>query len=96
MKKIFFTLTIVSGLTFYSPTWADTSCFEIHGMTCSTCPLTVKAAIKRLKGITAVEVSLKEENAWVNFDSLKTSVAEIKKAVDDAGHKATPRKCNET
>lgn len=96
MKKIFFAMAIVSGITSYSPAWADTACFVVQGMTCATCPITVKTAIKKLKGISAVKVSLEEKNALVDFDSSKTTVAEVKKAIEDAGYKAAPHECTKT
>lgn len=72
---------------------AETICLDIQGMTCATCPLTAKAAVKKLDGVNKVNVSFKEQNAVVTFDLQKVTSTAIKKAIDDVGYKATQVKC---
>lgn len=93
MKKIINVFTLLSGITVYGTAWAETACFEVQGMTCVTCPVTVKTAMKKLKGVTEVKTSLEEKNAVVDFDSQKTNSAEIKKAIENSGYKAVPQEC---
>lgn len=93
MKKVINFLILFSGVTAFSPAWADKACFEVQGMTCATCPLTVKTAIKKLKGINNVKTSLEEKNAIVDFDVQKINSSEIKKAIENSGYKAVPQEC---
>ena len=64
----------------------------IKGMSCESCEHHIKKEVIKLKGITAVDVSYQKGAATVKFDSKKTSVAEIKKAVDATGYKVTSTK----
>ena len=67
---------------------ADQTAFiKIKGMTCEGCEHHVKQEVQKLKGIENVQVSYKNGNATVKYDSKKTSLAEIKKAVDATGYK---------
>lgn len=93
MKRVINLLIVFSGAIAFSPTWADKACFEVQGMTCATCPVTVKAAVKKLKGINDVKTSLEEKNAVVDFDVQKTNSSEIKRAIENSGYKAIPQEC---
>ena len=93
MKKILFASIVLSSFGIFSSAWAEKACFEVQGMTCATCPLTVKAAVKKLKGINEVTASLEEKNAVVDFDSQKINTIEIKKAIDSVGYKAIAQEC---
>lgn len=94
MKKLILMALILGSFGITRNTWAENACFEIQGMTCATCPITVKAAIKKLKGINDVKASLADKNAIVDFDSKTTNAAEIRKAIDAIGYKAIPQECN--
>jgi len=96
MRKIFFASIVLSSFGIFSSAWAEKACFEVQGMTCATCPLTVKAAVKKLKGINEVKASLEEKNAVVDFDSQKINASEIKKAIDGVGYKAIPQECKKS
>lgn len=75
---------------------AGKACFNIEGMTCATCPLTVTSAVKKIKGVRTVSASIKTKNAEVMYDPTQTSPEVIKKTIDDVGYKATPRTCDKT
>lgn len=70
------------------------ACFSVEGMTCATCTVTTKAAIKKLKGIKDVQVSLDERSAVIKYDDALTSSDEIKKKIDSVGYKATSKQCD--
>lgn len=89
MKQILGSMLIMFGHVAF----AENACLDVQGMTCATCPLTVKTAIKKLDGVNEVKVSFKDKNALVTFDPNKITVAAITKAVDDVGYKATQTKC---
>lgn len=65
----------------------QTAFLKIKGMTCEGCEHHVKQQVSKLKGIQQVQVSYKNGNATVKYDSKKTSLTEIKKAVDATGYK---------
>ncbi len=68
-------------------------CFEVQGMTCATCPITVKAAVKKLAGVNSVKASLEEKSAAIDFDSKVIKADDIKKVINDVGYKATQQEC---
>lgn len=92
MKKIC-TIVFLESLTIVSFAWADKACFEVEGMTCATCGITVKAAIKKIKGVREVKASVEKKNAVVQYDEALTNSREIKKAIDDVGYKAVFQEC---
>jgi Cu+-exporting ATPase len=59
---------------------------RIGGMTCATCERTVTEALQRLDGIVNVSVNLATEKATVTYNQRMVSLADIKKAVEDAGY----------
>lgn len=87
------TILLLSVLLTATTANAEVACFEVQGMTCVTCSLTLKSAVKRLKGINDVKASVENKNAIVHFDPKQTTAAAIKKAIDDVGYNATPKVC---
>lgn len=69
-----------------------TAYVTIRGMTCTGCEQHVKQEISKVKGISEVTVSYEKGNATVKYDEKKTSLAEIKKAVNSTGYKAVDAK----
>lgn len=89
--------TMLSGALVLFATLAQaadpaTATLDVKGMTCPTCPLTVKVALKKQPGVSDVKVDLQHATARVTFDPEKVTVARLAKAVTDAGYPATPRK----
>jgi len=41
---------------------------EIKGMTCPLCPLAIKKSLLDVEGVRDVNISLKEEKAWLRID----------------------------
>lgn len=74
-----------------SPAWAapKTVTLDVPGMTCATCPITVKKALTKVTGVTKVDVDLDNLQAVVTFDDAKTTVAALTKATRDAGYPST-------
>lgn len=69
-----------------------TAYVTIKGMTCSGCEQHVKQEVSKIQGVGEVAVSYAKGNATVKYDDKKTSLAEIKKAVNATGYKATDAK----
>jgi mercuric ion binding protein len=44
------------------------------GMTCASCPITVKHALSKVEGVSKTDVSFDKRKAVVTFDDAKTNV----------------------
>ncbi len=60
--------------------------FQINGMTCASCEEHVNHEVNKLTGILKSTASYKNGNAIVEFDSSKTSISEIEKAINGTGY----------
>ncbi|MBL8524985.1 MAG: cation transporter [Betaproteobacteria bacterium] len=89
MKKILagFCLLIAAGAAHAAD--IVTARLDIKGMDCASCPLTVKLALKRVSGVTDVEVDFKSQSARVRFDPAQTQADKLAKVVTDIGYPTT-------
>ncbi len=73
------------------PAWATprTVTLAVPGMSCATCPITVKKALIKVAGVTKVNADFDEKEAVVTFDDARTTVAALTKATTDAGYPST-------
>jgi len=62
--------------------------FEISGMHCTNCAGTIEKSVRKVKGVKSAAVNFAADSAQVEFDEKRTSVDELKKAVQDAGYEA--------
>lgn len=60
----------------------------VEGMTCASCAVTVKAAVRRLPGVSAADVSVPGKSAAVSYDPAKVTPAQIVEAVNRVGYHA--------
>jgi periplasmic mercuric ion binding protein len=65
--------------------------FDVPDMTCALCPVTVKAAMSGVEGVTSVEVDFDSRTARVQFDPSVTDAAAIARASEEAGYPAILR-----
>ncbi len=69
-----------------------TAVLDVHNARCELCPLIVKAALNRVKGVELVEVgkpnSAGDMTANVVFDNAATTAAALIKAASDQGYPA--------
>lgn len=63
----------------------------VPGMTCATCPITVKRALTKVPGVTKVEVSYERKEAVVTFDDARTRVQALIDATTKAGYPSTEK-----
>ncbi|OUM00683.1 mercury resistance system periplasmic binding protein MerP [Variovorax sp. JS1663] len=91
MKKLFLVLALLAA--FAAPVWAtpQTVTLSVSGMTCATCPFTVKQALNKVNGVSKADVSYEKKQAVVSFDDAKTSVQALTKATADAGYPSTAK-----
>ena len=62
--------------------------FKVEGMDCGGCVKSVTRMLTGVAGVSSVDVSLEAARAAVEFDPAKTSLPELKRAVERAGFKA--------
>ena len=62
--------------------------YEISGMSCSACQTAVDHAVRKLKGVSSVEVSLLSNSMNVEFNEEILNNDDIIKAVNNTGYKA--------
>ena len=91
-------LTLTPALVFAAPPTGGSfnkACFKVDGMTCPSCSLTVKSAVKRLKGIKSIDVSVQGSEAIIFFDNKKTEAKDIRAKINEIGgdYKATVKQC---
>jgi mercuric ion binding protein len=89
MKKLIALLILTLALT--APAWAATRTvtLSVPGMTCVTCPITVKKALTQVPGVQQAEVSFEKREAVVTFDDAKTTVTALTEATKNAGYAST-------
>ncbi len=63
--------------------------FDVQGMTCSACSANVEKSVKKVDGVTSVNVNLLANNMAVEYDSDLTNQDQIIEAVSAAGYRAS-------
>ena len=53
------------------------------------CPITVKKALSKVKGVTKAEVSFEHKQAVVTFEDTQTSAGKLIEATTNAGYPST-------
>ena len=91
MNKLMSLLALSAA--FAAPAWATTQAvtLSVPGMTCAACPLTVKQALNKVKGVSKTEVSYEKRQAVVSFDDSLTNVQTLTKATADVGYPSTAK-----
>ncbi len=90
MRHLIVSLAFVLPLAGLAAT-PKTAVLDVQNMTCSMCPLTVKAALKKVPGVTDATVNFDNKTATVTFDADKLDSAALVKATTDAGFPSTAR-----
>lgn len=57
----------------------------VNGMTCSGCVASVKRVLEGLDGVSSAEVTLEPGRAVIRHDAARTSGAQLKAAIEEAG-----------
>jgi periplasmic mercuric ion binding protein len=65
----------------------------VEGLTCASCSLTVRRALKKMDGIKKVEPGAQENQALITYDPAKVKPEQMVEAINNLGFKAgTPIK----
>jgi mercuric ion binding protein len=96
MKNLASTLAVLglAACCYVLPAQAapKTVTLSVPGMTCVTCPITVKKALDKVEGVEKTEVSFEKKEAVVTFDDAKTKVKALMEATKNAGYPATVKR----
>ncbi|MBM7320663.1 heavy metal translocating P-type ATPase [Streptococcus suis] len=63
-----------------------TESYDISGMTCASCAMTVEKALGKLEGVEEVSVNLATEKATIRYSRDRQNPASLGKAVEQAGY----------
>jgi len=71
-----------------TPAFAKTQTVSLNipTMDCATCPITIKAALTKIPGVSKVKVSYEKREAVIVFDDAQATVADLKQATEDVGY----------
>jgi mercuric ion binding protein len=58
----------------------------VPSMDCPVCPITVKTALAKVRGVSHAEVSFDKRQATVTFDDAQTNVEALTQATKNAGY----------
>lgn len=64
----------------------ETVVLKVDGMTCDGCVKSVTRVLKSVAGVGLTEVSLGRGEARVSYDPARASLAQLRKAIEDAGY----------
>nr|WP_134672329.1 heavy metal translocating P-type ATPase [Halorussus marinus] len=70
---------------------AQTAHLEIRGMSCANCSGTVEDALGQLDGVREANVNFATDEGTVEYDPDATSLADIYRAIEDAGYEPVAR-----
>ena len=59
---------------------------KVDGMTCDECEASVAKGVNALAGIDSISANHEDSTAFVRFDSNKTNLEEISKAIEGRGY----------
>ncbi len=74
----------------------QTETFDIEGMTCATCALTVEKAVGKLAGVESATVNLATEKLTVQYNPHQVYASDIIENVTKAGYTAIPEPIEKT
>ncbi|OJV43376.1 MAG: mercuric transport protein periplasmic component [Acidobacteriales bacterium 59-55] len=82
-------LFLVTSVAWGAP---RTLTLDVPGMTCPTCPVTIKKALLKQSGVTGVTVRYEKKQLDVAFDDAKTDPTAIMKSTASVGFPSQPAK----
>ena len=95
VQRMILSIFVLAGILFIpviNSVWGSEAAkqvtLKVDGMTCASCPATVKAALKRLHGVVNADVSFREAKATVSYYEGKVTVEQMIKAIEDVGYHA--------
>ena len=85
MKQLFAGI-VLAVLSISAGAAVKTVTLTVPSMDCPTCPITIKKALTKVLGVSAVSVSFDKREAIVTFDDAKTHVGALTESTKNAGY----------
>jgi len=87
MKKLIIAAALLASPALYAQ--ERTATLHISGMTCGTCPITVRHRALNMTGVHAASVDLATASATVQYEDSQQSPQAIAQAITQLGYPAT-------
>ncbi|WP_417251934.1 mercury resistance system periplasmic binding protein MerP [Castellaniella sp.] len=91
MRKLLLVALLALSATALAAT-PETVTLDVQRMTCETCPITVKAALKKVPGVSVVKVDYAKKTATVTYDPDKAQLTALTTATTNVGYPSTVQK----
>ena len=92
LNRVLLSAALLGAAVLAQASESRTVTLDVKGMTCPTCPVTVKVALKKQAGVDEVRMDARHNTAEITFDPAKVSPEQLAKVVTEAGYPATPRR----
>ena len=91
MKKAMITVALFlsAGISMASMAATRTVTLSVPGMTCPTCPITIKKSLQKVDGVSAIASDLAQKTVTIIYDDAKTQPATLTQATANAGYPST-------
>ncbi|TWO68043.1 mercury resistance system periplasmic binding protein MerP [Caenimonas sedimenti] len=87
MKTAFLIFALLASNAFAA---LQTVTLSVPTMSCASCPVTVKAALSKVAGVSTVKSDLAKRQTTVVYDDAKTDLAALSRATANAGFPSAP------
>lgn len=84
-------MTLTDGIAKTRAQQSASIVLHVDGMHCATCPITVRAVLRRLDGVSDAVVTAADKSAHVTYDPSRVAPSAMVRAVTTAGYPARVR-----
>lgn len=89
--RVVITLAPLMSVSWPSLAAQQTAILSVPGMTCPTCPITIKKSLMQLKGVVSVQSDFSRRETTVVFDDAQSDLTTLTNATRDAGFPSTAK-----
>ena len=90
MKKATLAIALMlAGVSTAGLATTHTVTLAVPGMTCPTCPITIKKSLQKIDGVSGITSDVEKKTMTVTYDDTKTQPAMLTQATTDAGYPST-------
>ncbi len=82
-------LVLTSAVATATLAATHTVTLAVPGMTCPTCPITIKKSLEKVAGVSAITSDVAQKTVTVTYDDAKTQPTALTQATADAGYPST-------
>lgn len=65
--------------------------FDVEGMTCAGCAVSLETALNNTSGVDSATVNLEQKSALIRFDPSQVTIERLRTVMDETGFPGTPR-----